>query len=215
MLIKNAVPSEALTLKTGQLSLDFANTVDWHNAPEPGERLNQYSDLVAWARQVGLLNESQARTVLVSAQHNPLAADAVLRRAITLREAIFHLLEAHVHGKAPRPADLAALNQELAASLKTAKLQTAEAGYGLAWENLGQALDGMLRPVAYSAAELLTTPELLERVGQCADDRGCGWLFLDLTKNHSRRWCDMRDCGNRAKARRHYARKKDASRAAG
>jgi predicted RNA-binding Zn ribbon-like protein len=65
-------------------------------------------------------------------------------------------------------------------------------------------------PVAYSAADLLATPDQLARVGQCQDDRGCGWLFLDLTKNHSRRWCAMDDCGNRAKAKRHYERKKSA-----
>ena len=65
----------------------------------------------------------------------------------------------------------------------------------------------MLWPVVQSAVDLMTSPEL-DRVGQCADDRGCGWLFVDTTKNRSRRWCDMRDCGNRAKARRHYAKKK-------
>src|SRR5438876_1203177 len=56
---------------------------------------------------------------------------------------------------------------------------------------------------------LLTQPDLLSRVGECADDRGCGYLFLDMTKNRSRRWCDMKDCGNRAKARRHYEKQKE------
>ena len=63
----------------------------------------------------------------------------------------------------------------------------------------------MLWPIVESAAELLTS-ERRSRIGQCADDRGCGWLFLDATKNRSRRWCAMGDCGNRAKARRHYLR---------
>ncbi|MCB0153982.1 MAG: CGNR zinc finger domain-containing protein, partial [Anaerolineae bacterium] len=56
-----------------------------------------------------------------------------------------------------------------------------------------------------SAAELLTS-DRLNRVGQCAGE-SCGWLFLDTTRNHSRRWCEMEHCGNRAKAKRHYRRR--------
>ena len=67
----------------------------------------------------------------------------------------------------------------------------------------------VLWPVVWSAANLLTS-RILERVGQCADDRGCGWLFMDLSRNRSRRWCDMKDCGNRDKVRRYYARKREA-----
>jgi predicted RNA-binding Zn ribbon-like protein len=68
----------------------------------------------------------------------------------------------------------------------------------------------MLWPILRSAAEVLTS-EKRTRLGQCADDRGCGWLFLDTSKNRSRRWCDMEDCGNRAKARRHYLRERGRS----
>ena len=76
------------------------------------------------------------------------------------------------------------------------------------WEWTGDeaALDRMLWPVVGSAADLLTSEDL-DRVGECQGD-GCGWLFIDMSRNHSRRWCDMGDCGNRAKARRHYRRKK-------
>jgi len=49
---------------------------------------------------------------------------------------------------------------------------------------------------------LLTSSQRLNQVRQCRGDN-CGWLFVDGSKNHSRRWCDMRDCGNRAKVRRH------------
>jgi len=50
------------------------------------------------------------------------------------------------------------------------------------------------------------TSEELDRVRECADDRGCGYLFMDTSRNRSRKWCDMRGCGNRAKAQRHYRR---------
>jgi len=65
----------------------------------------------------------------------------------------------------------------------------------------------MLWPILRSGADLLASEDR-ERVGQCADDRGCGWLFFDASRNRSRRWCNMEDCGNRAKAKRHYARER-------
>jgi predicted RNA-binding Zn ribbon-like protein len=79
---------------------------------------------------------------------------------------------------------------------------------GFTWDTNGKKdeLDWMLKPVVRSAAELLTSDELT-RVKECADDKGCGWLFLDKSRNRSRRWCDMKDCGNRAKAKRFYERK--------
>ena len=64
----------------------------------------------------------------------------------------------------------------------------------------------LLRPVLHSALHLLSSPDLA-RLRECAAER-CGKLYLDHTKNASRRWCDMDTCGNRAKARRHQARRR-------
>lgn len=194
----------ALRLKTGQLCLDFANTVEWHASDHPEEGLTSYAALLDWARGVGLLTERAAAQLQRSAARDPQAAAAVLGDAIALREAIYRLFVSRVHGRAPLPADLAALNAALARALPHARVVTAAGGYAWDWAE-SQALDAMLRPIARSAADLLTSAEL-DRVGQCADDRGCGWLFWDTSKNHTRRWCYMRDCGNRAKARRYYAR---------
>jgi predicted RNA-binding Zn ribbon-like protein len=133
----------------------------------------------------------------------------VLERAHTLREAIYRLLAASAHEHDADPADLGVINAELPVSLAHARLAPTPDSYTLLWPADPDALDRMLWPVAYSAADLLTQPDLLARVGECADDRGCGYLFLDMTKNRSRRWCDMKDCGNRAKARRHYEKQKE------
>jgi predicted RNA-binding Zn ribbon-like protein len=125
-----------------------------------------------------------------------------------VREAIYHLLSAMAHGHPRDPVDVATLNDALGDALAHARLSPLPDGFAWDWGGADpSALDQMLWPVVQSAVDLLTSPEL-ERVGECADDRGCGWLFLDMTKNRSRRWCDMRDCGNRAKARRHYAKRK-------
>ena len=84
------------------------------------------------------------------------------------------------------------------------QLVAVEGGYTWVWDEGGRALDSMLWPVARSAADLLTSGEL-QAVRQCAG-RACGWLFLDTSRNRTRRWCDMSVCGNRAKARRHHER---------
>ncbi len=202
---------DRLTLKNDCLCLDFANTVSNHASAEPGEYLQVYADLLAWAARAALLPAPAVERLCTLAERHPAAAQAARAQAVELREAIYRLLYAHAHGHAPQPSDLALLNTALRVALAQARLVATEAGYALDWDlATSDALDSVLWPVAYSAADLLATPEQLARVGQCQDDRGCGWLFLDLTKNHSRRWCAMDDCGNRAKAKRHYDRKKSA-----
>ena len=199
------LPDTDLHLVAGELCLDFANTAAWHAGDRPQELLGTYADLVAWGRRVGLLNASQAAKLLRQAVTRPLAAAAALRRAVAVREVIYRMALAVLQGKAPRAADLADFNRELMSALRHLRVVARPRGCTWDWASRAGELDEMLWPVLRSAADLLTS-ERRQRIGQCADDRGCGWLFLDLTKNHSRRWCDMADCGNRAKARRHYMR---------
>ncbi len=201
----------ALSLRHDRLCLDFCNTAGNHASAEPNESLQTYADLLAWAERRGLLSAPALARLRALAEQQPAAAEAARGQAVELREAVYRLLLAHAHAGAPLPADLAALNTALTQALAHAHLTPADGGYALSWDLAeSDALEGLLWPVAYSAADLLATPEQLARVGQCQDDRGCGWVFLDLTKNHSRRWCAMDDCGNRAKAKRHYERKKSA-----
>ncbi len=82
-----------------------------------------------------------------------------------------------------------------------------------AWPTAAGDLTSMLWPVAWSASQLLTSPELA-RVKTCANER-CGWLFIDSSRKHNRKWCQMGVCGNRAKARRFYERQKRRARGAG
>jgi predicted RNA-binding Zn ribbon-like protein len=198
--------TQTLNLKSGRLCLDFANTADWHASDQPEERLNSYANLVSWSEQVGILTKDEAQQLLREAAHRPNDAATVLDRAIAFREAIYRIFSAISRGTSPREADLAILNEILSATLGRLQLVSTPDGFSWEWNAGGDRLDQMLWPVAQSAADLLTSAELV-RVGQCADER-CGWLFMDMSRNRSRRWCDMRDCGNRAKARRHYERKR-------
>jgi predicted RNA-binding Zn ribbon-like protein len=132
-------------------------------------------------------------------------------RAVALREAIYHLFSATAAGRMPRRVDVETLNKYLPRALAGPHLRAGDApgaGFTLGWAETSDDLDGCLLPVVRSAAALLTSPEL-SRVGECADDRGCGYLFYDETRNRSRRWCDMGSCGNRAKARRHAGKQQD------
>jgi predicted RNA-binding Zn ribbon-like protein len=199
--------SERLTRNSNvRLCLDFANTVDWRTAAQPHELLTSYADLVAWGQRTGIVSEGTARRLLEESARGPTQAAAVLERAIVLREAIYRIFSAVVAEHAPEAADIATLNRALAETMSRLQLAWTADGFARCWSGDEDALDQVLWPVVRSAAELLTSDEL-GRVGVCAGD-GCGWLFFDTSKNRSRRWCSMQDCGNRAKARRHYRRRR-------
>lgn len=202
--------TSALHLQEGWLCLDFANTAEWHASDHPEEHLNRYSDLIDWAQQVGILTDREAQRLSQEAARRPADAAAVFERAIALREAIYRIFSTVAGGGSAETTDLATLNAALSGALVWSQIVPTAHGFAWGWSDDENALERMLWPVARSAAELLTSQEL-NRVGVCADDRGCGWLFLDTSRNRSRRWCDMKDCGNRAKARRHYKRKRSAS----
>ncbi len=195
-----------LKLLGGRLSLDFANTADWHASDHPIEFLTSYSDLVAWSQHVDLLTDHQVQHLLKEAARRPEDATTVLKRAIALREAIYRIFSAISHRRPPPAADLATFNAELSRALAQSRIVSTAEGFAWDWAGTEDMLDWMLWPVVHDAAVLLTSKEI-DRVGQCDDNR-CGWLFLDTSRNRSRRWCSMEDCGNRAKARRHYERKR-------
>ena len=187
----------------GRLCLDFCNTVR-DRTGDPVERLSDYGELVGWSWRAGVLNAEEAGRLRRAARRSPTAAVAVLERALALREALHGVFTAAAEGRVPEPAAIDALNSELGRAMARSQLVTTEGGYTWVWDEGGRALDSMLWPVARSAADLLTSGDLAA-VRECAG-RGCGWLFLDTSRNRTRRWCDMRVCGNRAKARRHHER---------
>jgi predicted RNA-binding Zn ribbon-like protein len=176
-----------------------------HTAPTH-EHLVAYADLAEFGRSAGYLSASQTRRLIDESARQPARATAILRRAHALREAIWRAFDVIAKGGRAEPSDLAAIHEEEVAALRHVRLQQGELGIDYEWTD-ELVLDRPLWAIARSASDLLRSPVDLRRVRECGSAT-CEWLFVDRSRNHSRRWCDMNDCGNRAKVRRFRQRQR-------
>jgi predicted RNA-binding Zn ribbon-like protein len=196
-----------LPLVGGTLCLDFTNTVSGlHEGEHEREHLHAYAHLIAWATHAGAIEADQARLLLKRAQEDENAAARVLHRALALREVVHDIFAAIAQRAAIPERALDNFNAALADTSRHARVHMAKQRFAWGWDDLAARFDAPLWPVVRSAADLLTAGKL-DRIKQCPYPH-CGWLFLDFSKNKSRRWCEMSVCGNRTKARRHYMREK-------
>ncbi|MFQ5873107.1 MAG: CGNR zinc finger domain-containing protein [Dehalococcoidia bacterium] len=193
----------------GPTCLDFIETVVYRPSKRRREFLNSYSDLVVWSRQEDLITDAEAEHLTEKATAYPIDAQAVFDRAIALREAIYRIFSAIADGRQPDRADMDIFNSEFAGLMAKTGIVATEDGFEWDWTHEDDTLDRVLWSMVESTANLLTS-EQLDRVRQCASS-DCSSLFLDTSKNRRRRWCEMKTCGNRAKARRHYQRKKQVA----
>jgi predicted RNA-binding Zn ribbon-like protein len=191
----------------GDPGVDFVNTVDswWSDAPV--DRLTSYDDLLDWSAEAGLVCFELLASLRRAASEREEDAQRALRRARSFRGHLYRILAAAVSS---RPAAVEDLNAITSLARKAAAHSRLDrCGDRFAWilDEAGRCeLDWPVWELARAAVALLTS-ESLQRVRRCADGT-CGWLFIDQSRNHSRRWCDMATCGNRAKARRNYARRR-------
>jgi predicted RNA-binding Zn ribbon-like protein len=184
-----------------RLCLDFVNSTPNHRDLSE-DYVRSYADLVSWSLDVSLLNEDEAQRLWNVAIDQPSKVALVHQKAIVLREAIYQILANIAHNQTPEAGDLELLNAALSEAMAHMRLAPADSGFDWEWMSGVENIEYMLWRVAWSAGELLMSDDL-KYLRQC---EGCDWLFLDTSRNHSRRWCDMKTCGNRAKARRHYER---------
>lgn len=198
-----------LPLVGGHVALDLANTVSGRLEDPPRDRLQDFGDVVTWGRRVGLLELDEARAWREWAEAETDRAVRALEGVRRVREVIFRVCSAVAGGQAPAGADLEVLSDEWGREAVARRLDWSE-GQPV-WRRPRAASDvrSITGPIVASAVDLLFGPDRA-RIKRCGGS-DCGWLFVDGSRNRSRRWCDMADCGNRAKARRHY-RKVRASR---
>jgi predicted RNA-binding Zn ribbon-like protein len=192
----------------GRLCLDFANLVGgWEGVAILREdRLTTYVDLLAWAWRAQVLDDASVARLWDLAETYPCGAGAVLARARRLREAIHAVAWSFERSCAPRPADLDVLASEVMVAREHQRLTAADVRLEWSLPEDTRALDAPLWAVALSAESFFTSADLT-RLRSCPGE-SCGWHFEDQTRNRSRQWCDMGECGNVAKVRRFRARQR-------
>jgi predicted RNA-binding Zn ribbon-like protein len=193
---------ETLELVGGAICLDFVNTVNSRLHPEH-EYLMQYSDLVDWANKVGILSPAQVTQLQKRGKQNTEAAEAALLSALSLRDLLYKIFSQAAKGFEPEKKELQSFIAAYGESFSHGQFLKTEKHYKTTWR-VDESPDALLWPIIYSAGELLLSDEL-GRVKECP---GCGWLFMDSSKNQSRRWCSMNSCGARDKMQRYHKRQR-------
>jgi len=211
VLLETSDHIAGLRLDGGHLALDFVNTMggSYELPPEPhDEFLRSYGDLVAWGVRTGLLEEATAERLARAAAADPDEAERVLGEAIEQREQAYAVLRALAEEREPAAEAVSGVEEKARRSLDVARLVPfGDGSYHWRWDH-GDDLRSPLRPLAHVTVELLADAPL-DRLKRCA---GCRWLFLDASKNRSRHWCSMEECGKHAKMRRYVERRRAARR---
>jgi len=192
---------ENIPLVGGSLCLDFVNTTGARASAAPRERLKCYGDLVTWSERAGVLDAKAAARLRRAAVARREDAVSTLRYAHRIREDLHNLLSAFVEGRRPSHAALARVAAHWRRARRTEELVLDGSGLKIRTLLNKTDLGGPISPIIMSAIDLLTS-DRLTLMTRCAE---CDWLYLDTSKNHTRRWCKA-TCGNRARSRARYER---------
>lgn len=198
--------STRFQLVGGDPALDLVNTIDWTPAGAVNELVADYTNLTRWAEAAGVVSPRAAQRLRGLARAHPRRAAAALDQAHALRAALQRLFS-EVAAGAPSMAALAEFDRFLASTYARLTVEAAppadrRAGRAAvwAWRDQDDEVGAIIRPVVKSAAELLVSSEAA-RIRVCGGP-ACGWMYVDRSRNHLRRWCQMETCGTREKSRR-------------
>jgi predicted RNA-binding Zn ribbon-like protein len=197
-------------LEGGHLALDFVNTVGglYDEPADDEELLDEYQDIPTWCARLGVISERAAGSLRAAARRDPAGAERALREAIELRRLLDDVFRPLTAGKSPPEELLERLRDADRAALAGARLTRGGDGtFDWTWPPPRELTDP-LKPIAHAAVELLTDGPL-ERLKTCAN---CRWIFLDKSRNRSRRWCSMDECGVQIKHARFVERRRRAAR---
>ena len=190
----------------GNLALDLLNTQNGSAGEAPEDDvLHDYSDLLAWSEHVGVLSDTEADRLLHRSRRDPSAARSAFERTQATRAYLYEVFSAIARGAPPPGPAIARLRSDEAEALTHAELVAADGIFTWSWAK-DDDLARPLWPIVHAALTLLTNGPL-DRVKGCAS---CRFHFLDESKNRSRRWCSMDDCGTADKMRKYVARRATA-----
>ena len=207
-LIRDHPSAETFKCPAGEFALDYCNTGQGIRGMRGIEWFNSFAELLNWLEASGAIARKQASALRARADRSPEEANKVFARALGLREAIARVLIAKTAEEKPGADDLRLIEREYAQTAPCGRLVPSDDGFRWTVDAEAEALDAVLRPVLESAVSLMTS-ERIKRLRRCGNTT-CYWLFLDQTKNCSRRWCEMKSCGNLMKVRRHRERHRTA-----
>ena len=193
----------------GRLCLDFVNSVgerkELEEKPYPEniivkDKLENFNDFITWGKEIGIITEAERKYLLNLNSSEKKETEITFKRAIELRESLFKIIYDVINNKEPDEKMIQILNREY--SIANENRILVYMNNKIEWQFSKDPLkpDYLIWVIAESVVKLLSS-EVISRVKICAGD-DCGWLFLDTSKNKSRQWCDMKDCGNVAKVRR-------------
>jgi predicted RNA-binding Zn ribbon-like protein len=197
---------EPFKLYAGHPALELVNTLDLRFSAQAVDLIPTYKDLLRFATQLELLTPEQARKLGRSVDEKE--AKRVLASTVQLREALAAVLYRRIEGGKPPAAPMQILEQRFHTAALHRRLVAGDTHLEWSWSGVERRAEIPLWMLAQTASDLLLSSDA-ELVKDCGDPT-CRWLFLDVSKNHTRRWCDMKTCGNRMKARRHHARTQES-----
>ena len=168
-----------------------------------------YGQLVDWLHSAAAVTAGQAARLRRAGVASPRAAAGEWRRAIGFREVLFRVLNTRAEGSAAGGEDIARIEAEYLRTAPFARLRWTGESYAWSLEESPTGTDAAIQPLVASAISLLASHRLAQ-LRRCGNST-CYWLFIDETRNHSRRWCEMASCGNLVKVRRHRERMRVAA----
>jgi predicted RNA-binding Zn ribbon-like protein len=193
---------EPFKLYAGHPALELVNTLDLRFSAQAVDLIPMYRDLLRLTTQLQLLTAEQARKL--GRTVDEVDAQRVVATTVELRESLAAVLYGRIDGGKPPAAQIKILEQQFHAASLHRRLLAGESHLEWSWSGVERQAEIPLWMLAQAASDLLVSSDA-ELIKDCGDPT-CRWLFLDVSKNHTRRWCDMKTCGNRMKARRHHAR---------
>lgn len=184
--------------------LDFVNTalVAALGRTDP---IQDFSGLVSWLHQAGLINAAQRRVALAKWGKGR-EAQQTYAGALLFRMRLAEIAERLASRRQVPKSGLDAINKQLQSRAARAKLTRRKSGFVQRLESDLSEPRQLIIPLAQSAADLLCNGDL-SLVKRCANP-SCSLYFYDTSKNHTRRWCSMETCGSRMKMAAYYQRQR-------
>ena len=187
----------------GTLCFDFSNTISYRNRPHPHEWLDTIENLVTWSQIVKVLDPSDARLLLEDLSQDKKQACAKIIFLRELREVVFRLFSSIVDNEHPLKTDLNFLNNLAQERIGWREIKFEDGVFNFSHNKELSCFERVVHSIYSSTIHALTQLDM-KRIKKCSS---CDWLFYDSSKNLSRKWCVMEDCGNRDKVNRFNKRK--------